>query len=224
MRLAKAAERVQEYLLDQQGDGGASRGTGTGNTEGAKKVGDLLGRTPAGTASVATDSGGTSDERVPPGATADGVPTGGLTERSFGKDALDTGTAGCTPAFGLQQEQGKILDIDQAIGNPVDRRAIGLAPFMFGAGLEGIVPEALGRAFGDEGAGKESGAGGAVPRSVLLRQRFLQKAEEGFHAKLTGTARGQGPMLVSEQVDELLRQATRLDKLAQMYEGWTAWW
>lgn len=208
---------MQEYLLEQHADRGVSRGTGT--SEVAKRVGELLKPTPAGGCSVATDSAGTSDERLPPGATADVVPTGETTERSFGKEALGTGTAGCTPAFGLQQEQGKTLELDRPMGNPGDQKGVRIAQFMFGAGLEGIVPEGPRKAAVDE----PGAAGGTVPRSVKVRQRFLQKAEEGFYSKLTGSTRGHGPVSVHDQVDELLRQATRLDKLAQMYEGWNPW-
>jgi PI-3-kinase-related kinase SMG-1 len=48
-----------------------------------------------------------------------------------------------------------------------------------------------------------------------------------FTAKLEGRdglqEQERGPLSAAAQVTALLREATSLDNLAQMYEGWSAW-
>ncbi|GFR47474.1 hypothetical protein Agub_g9203, partial [Astrephomene gubernaculifera] len=58
-------------------------------------------------------------------------------------------------------------------------------------------------------------------------RRFITKLEgrEGEGAGTGAQAAGApaAPLSVTEQVDLLVRQATSVDRLSQMYEGWTAW-
>lgn len=69
-------------------------------------------------------------------------------------------------------------------------------------------------------------------RDRLARQQaFAKSTMLRFQYKIDGSHRVQdaegtssiGTMSVTEQVDKLIQQATDLDSLARMYEGWTAW-
>ena len=69
-------------------------------------------------------------------------------------------------------------------------------------------------------------------RDRLARQQaFAKSTMLRFQYKIDGSQRVQdgegtssiGTMSVTEQVDKLIQQATNLDSLARMYEGWTAW-
>ena len=52
------------------------------------------------------------------------------------------------------------------------------------------------------------------------RKAFAAATLKTFQSKLFGHA---SPVEVEQLVDQVLRQATSLDSLCQMYEGWTAW-
>ena len=56
------------------------------------------------------------------------------------------------------------------------------------------------------------------------RIAFAAASLSTFQNKLSGrTAPGGEGLDVKQHVDQLIKQATSLDKLCQMYEGWTAW-
>ena len=62
------------------------------------------------------------------------------------------------------------------------------------------------------------------------RKSFAATVAQNFEAKVSGrmlcpqdAAPSGAPLTVQQQVHELVGQATSLDRLAQMYEGWTAW-
>ena len=74
-------------------------------------------------------------------------------------------------------------------------------------------------------------AQGAAVRRAASRAAFAEKTLTRFNAKLTGLVeqlsetgeRSLVQQTVEEQVERLLKAATSLDNLAQMYEGWTPW-
>ena len=87
---------------------------------------------------------------------------------------------------------------------------------------------------------KQGHAGAGMLDPILLRsmQRRLEQQRksfaatvaQNFEAKVSGRmlcpqdpAPSGAPLTVQQQVHELVGQATSLDRLAQMYEGWTAW-
>ena len=56
------------------------------------------------------------------------------------------------------------------------------------------------------------------------RNAFAAATLSAFQNKLSGRAAlGEQGLDVEQHVDQLIKQATSLDKLSQMYEGWTAW-
>lgn len=56
------------------------------------------------------------------------------------------------------------------------------------------------------------------------RKAFAAATLKTFHSKLFGhNGARHSAMEVEQLVDQVLRQATSLDNLCQMYEGWTAW-
>ena len=53
---------------------------------------------------------------------------------------------------------------------------------------------------------------------------FAATTLKTFRNKLSGTVSSQDAGLAVEQhVDQLIKQATSLDNLCQLYEGWTSW-
>jgi len=86
------------------------------------------------------------------------------------------------------------------------------------------------------GRGRGLGGGGPKPgnrdeEKEATRKAFAESALRRFRVKLEGLSeqggRGEGRWVVTlsveEQVEKLLQQATSIDSLAQMYEGWTPW-
>jgi len=91
-----------------------------------------------------------------------------------------------------------------------------------------------------EKLGRGRGAGGLRPRpenrndeKEATRKGFAESALRRFKVKLEGLSE-QGAktpdggrrvvtLSVEEQVEKLLQQASSIDSLAQMYEGWTPW-
>ena len=98
---------------------------------------------------------------------------------------------------------------------------------------------------GDElaaGTAQQQGSAG-VDADRSAQQAYAERAFHRFMAKLEGGADGQEhgsgssrakhrqsagdtaaePLTPAKQVSMLLREATSLDNLSQMYEGWSAW-
>lgn len=73
-----------------------------------------------------------------------------------------------------------------------------------------------------------SSAAAHASRRQRDRRAFAGAVLSRFWAKLDGTAdahgaRAGGALTAAEQVLVLLRQATSVDMLSRMYEGWTPW-
>lgn len=91
----------------------------------------------------------------------------------------------------------------------------------------------------DSKAGLKAGGQEEVMRGALLpgearnqddaaaraqRVAFAKAILTAFDQKLSGKdSSAKEPLSVQEHVDHLIKQATSLDNLSQMYEGWTAW-
>ena len=83
------------------------------------------------------------------------------------------------------------------------------------------------------GQSRRQGSGKRAQAQEAARRAFADSTLRRFKAKLEGlqAEQGAGPsqerrtvvLTVEEQVDKLLQQATSLDNLALMYEGWTPW-
>ena len=83
------------------------------------------------------------------------------------------------------------------------------------------------------GHSRRQGSGKRAQAQEAARRAFAESTLRRFKAKLEGlqVEQGAGPsqerrtvvLTVEEQVDKLLQQATSLDNLALMYEGWTPW-
>ena len=79
-----------------------------------------------------------------------------------------------------------------------------------------------------------AGAASSSEADAQRRQAYAQAVLQRFTAKLEGRDAGQGtgeatqeggsqPLSIGAQMSALIRDATSLDKLCQMYEGWSAW-
>lgn len=79
-----------------------------------------------------------------------------------------------------------------------------------------------------------AGAASSSEADAQRRQAYAEAVFQRFMAKLEGREAGQGkvgtgqeggpePLSVGAQVSALIRDATSLDNLSQMYEGWSAW-
>eukprot|EP00884_Botryococcus_braunii_P014463 jgi/Botrbrau1/23017/Bobra.136_1s0009.1 len=153
------------------------------------------------------------------------------TQRSFAKETQGTGTAAGTPAGGVLPEQARETQYERAGLLPGTRENPGPSRLMFGVGLEGIVPEGPGPTEPARGTGRTSGPpgppGGTNTRRLKELARFKERAVNGVVSKLKGDIvfreGTKDPVPVKDQADGLIRQATNLDALSRMYEGWCAW-
>ena len=57
----------------------------------------------------------------------------------------------------------------------------------------------------------------------VQQEAFANATLQAFQRKLFGSSGKKDSVSVEQSVDHLIRQATSLDNLCQMYEGWTAW-
>jgi len=83
---------------------------------------------------------------------------------------------------------------------------------------------------GGQGEVLKGGMGGVVSQQQdeeacrAQRLAFASATLSIFQRKLSGRASSQDAALPVEQhVDHLIKEATSLDNLSKMYEGWTAW-
>ena len=86
---------------------------------------------------------------------------------------------------------------------------------------------------GEEGGGEVGGEEGGEERNkyaVSILRRVKQKMDGrdriesfGIPGGGGGVLGGAGKMTVQEQVDMTIKDATNIEKLCEMYEGWTPW-
>lgn len=156
-------------------------------------------------------------------------------ESEQGASEVPTASSGASPSQSAPSGQGGATDGEP---NTLATASEGLAP-REALNTRRRTSQPLGEAAGASPAAAPTSVAavstGVVGASAVAharrRQRDRRAFAEGvlarFWAKLDGTAdveqgRG-GPLAPAEQVEVLLRQATSVDALARMYEGWTPW-